>query len=72
MNKIKFNIPQSVNTKVIIYDILGKEVTVPLKDMLKPGEYEINFDSVNLPAGTYFYKVIIDGFTETKKMTVAK
>ena len=67
MTKIKFDIPGQLNTKIIVYDILGKEVTVPLNDSLKPGEYEIDFDSVNLPRGTYFYTLIIEGFSETKK-----
>ena len=68
MAKIKFDIPQQVNTKVIIYDILGKEVSIPLNEKLKPGEYEIDLDSVKLSAGTYFYKLIIDGHSETKKV----
>jgi hypothetical protein len=72
MTKIKFNIPRTINTKIAVYDILGKEVAVILNEKLYPGEHEVDLSSVNLPEGTYFYKLIADGFTETKKMLLIK
>ena len=72
MTKIKFDIPKAINTKIIVYDILGKEVATILNEKLKTGEHQIDLSSVNLPEGTYFYKLIIDGFTETKKMILIK
>jgi len=72
MAKIKFDIPEQVHTKIIVYDILGKEVKIPLNENLKPGEYEIDFDSASLHSGTYFYKLIVDGFSETKKVILIK
>ncbi len=72
MVKINFNIPGAVHTKIILYNILGKEVAVLIDDLLKPGEYDIDIDLVDLPSGTYFYKVISDGFKETKKVLMVK
>lgn len=72
MAKIKFDIPETIKTKVVVYDILGKEVATVLNDKLNPGEHEIDLANVNLPNGTYFYKLIIDGHTETKKMILIK
>ena len=72
MTKIKFDIPKAFTTKLAVYDILGKEVAVLVDDNLKPGSYEVDFNAANLPSGTYFYRLITDGFSETKKMTLIK
>ncbi len=72
MTKIKFDIPKAFNTKLAVYDILGKEVAVLVNDNLKPGSYEVELNSADLPSGTYFYRLVTDGFTETKKMTLIK
>ncbi|HJY64804.1 MAG TPA: T9SS type A sorting domain-containing protein [Ignavibacteria bacterium] len=72
MAKIKFDIPQTISTKVAVYDILGNEVATVVNETLKPGEYEIDFDTKGLPPGTYFYKLVINGFSKTKKMILIK
>ncbi len=72
MTKIKFDIPKAFNTKLAVYDILGKEVAVLVNENLKPGTYEVDFSATGLPSGTYFYRLITNGFTETKKMMVIK
>ncbi len=72
MAKIKFDIPKSIKAQIIVYDILGKEVATALNENLNPGEYEIELDVSNLPEGTYFYKLIIDGYSQTKKMILIK
>ncbi len=77
VTKIRFSIPAFVETtrRVVslrIYDVLGKEIAVLVNEQLKPGIYEINWNSENLPSGVYFYSLITDEFTQTKKMVVVK
>ncbi|MGD8781730.1 MAG: T9SS type A sorting domain-containing protein [Ignavibacteria bacterium] len=75
--KIKFAIPQDVKygastTKLIVYDILGREIKTLLNKVMQPGTYEIEFDGSDLPSGIYFYKLSSGNFTETKKMILMK
>ncbi len=72
MTKIKFDIPNSLSTKITVYDILGKEVKTLINDKLNPGTYEVDFDGANLPSGVYFYKLETEAFSETKKMVLIK
>jgi uncharacterized delta-60 repeat protein len=72
MTKIKFDIPKAFNTKLAVYDILGKEVAVLVNDNLKPGSYEVEFSASDLPSGTYFYRLSSGDFTEVKKMMLLK
>jgi photosystem II stability/assembly factor-like uncharacterized protein len=78
--KIKFTIPplsfQHVLSwnpvKLIMFDILGKEVTTLVNENLKPGEYEVTFDASTLPSGIYFYTLSTNDFKQTKKMILLK
>jgi hypothetical protein len=75
--KIRFNIPAFVETtrRVVslrIYDALGKEIAVLVNQNLKPGIYEIDWNAENIPSGVYFYSLVTNEFTQTKKMVVLK
>ena len=75
--KIRFGLPSNSNggmhdVKIIVFDILGKEISVFASGNLSPGKYEIEFDGTNLPSGTYFYKLISDEITYTKRMVLLK
>jgi hypothetical protein len=63
---------QGVSTKLIVYDLLGREVTTLVNDQLKPGTYEVEWDASNYPSGIYFYKLSTETFSETKKMALLK
>ncbi|NOS84013.1 MAG: T9SS type A sorting domain-containing protein [Ignavibacteria bacterium] len=72
VTKIRFSIPKQSFTKMIIYDITGKEISTLLENNLSAGIYETNFNASDLSSGIYFYKLITEDFTETKKMVLIK
>ena len=70
---IKFNVESYKVIKLIVYDILGKEVSTLVNEKLKPGEYEVSFDGNSLSSGIYFYSMYVDGnLIDTKKMVFLK
>jgi photosystem II stability/assembly factor-like uncharacterized protein len=77
VTKIRFDIPanvtgQAANVKIVVYDIIGREVTMLVNKNLKPGTYEADWDASAYPSGVYFYKIKTEGFTDTKKMLLVK
>jgi hypothetical protein len=70
--KIKFALPKTALTKIIIYDLLGREIRTLINKKLEAGYHEINFDAYNLPAGIYFYRVQSGNFIHAKKMILMK
>jgi hypothetical protein len=58
--------------KLVIYDLLGKEVAILLNEALRPGSYEVTFDGSGLAGGVYFYQLRAGDFTETRKMILIK
>jgi len=75
---IKYSIPvvdvnlASTNVKLIIYDVLGKEIQTLVNQKQQMGEYSVTFDASKLNSGVYFYKLQFDGFVESKKMLLIK
>lgn len=72
VTSIKFDIPEQVNAKISIYDVLGKEVEVLLNGRLEPGVHQLTFDASNYPSGIYFYRLETGKFNLTKKMMLVK
>jgi len=74
---IKYSIPTDVksemsNVKIVVYDILGKEVATLVNKEQKAGNYEVNFNAKKLSSGVYFYKLQSGTFTQSKKMILLK
>jgi hypothetical protein len=69
---IEFDIPERTSVKLIIYDILGREIETLIDKELEPGKYKINFTATNLPSGVYFYTLKTPKFTKTNKMLLIK
>jgi hypothetical protein len=63
---------QTSNVKLVIVDLLGREVATLVNEELKPGTYEADWDASNFSSGVYFYKIISGEFTETRKMVLMK
>jgi len=59
--------------RITVFDILGREISVPVNEKQSPGIYEVNFDGGNLSTGLYFYSMFVDGVKiDTKKLVLLK
>lgn len=58
--KISFTIPVDAgkhNTRLLIYDVLGKMVSELINEELASGEYSVEFHAEELPSGVYFARL---------------
>jgi photosystem II stability/assembly factor-like uncharacterized protein len=67
-----FEIPNTEIVTLKIYNISGKEVETLINSELTPGIYTFEFNASDLPSGVYFYRLSVNGFTETKSMMLLK
>ncbi len=72
VTKIMFDLPKQTRARIIIYDLLGREVTTLVNEHLKPGSYEVDWDGTKFASGVYFYSLITEGFRSTKRMVLVK
>jgi sugar lactone lactonase YvrE len=70
--KIPFDITKKFHVKLVVYDMLGRQVATLVDDDLTPNHYEFTFDGTNFSSGTYFYQLIVDGAAQTKQMMLIK
>ncbi len=77
VTKIKFDVPAvgvqyTEPLRLVIYNVLGREIALLVNQQLAPGTYEVDWDGTNYPSGIYFYKLTAGDYTETKKMVLMK
>jgi hypothetical protein len=72
VTNIRFSIPNSGSVKLVVFDILGREVITLLNEVKPAGNYLVDFDASKLSSGVYFYRLTSGSFTETKKMLLVK
>lgn len=69
---ISFQLAQSGNISLKVYDVLGIEVASIAEGFYTAGAYKVAFDGSNLSSGVYFYTLKTDFSLETKKMNLIK
>ena len=69
---IKYALPQPVGVKLVVYDLLGREVMVLLDEPMEAGYHEYTFDASRLASGVYFYRLEAGDFAQVHKMILAK
>ncbi|MCB0720775.1 MAG: T9SS type A sorting domain-containing protein [Ignavibacteriae bacterium] len=70
--RIDFSIPKSGYVNLKVYNSLGQEVSTLVNKELSAGNFSVNFNGAGYSTGVYYYTLITDGFTETKKMLLVK
>ena len=67
-----YQLTKTTNVRLIIYDMLGREVTRLVDEKQDAGTYKAEWDASRYNSGTYFYKLQTPEFSETKKMVLVK
>jgi aminopeptidase N len=69
---IRFSVPARANTKLAVFDLLGKEVATLMEGMKDAGRYEVVWDAGQMPSGVYVYRLQSGALVQSRKMTVVK
>lgn len=72
VTKIRFALPKSSFAKLVVYDMLGRELETLVNEQLSTGTYEADWNAAQFTSGVYYYKLSAGDFTETKKMILIK
>ena len=75
--KFKFSLPKFSEVKIVVYDIMGREVKTLINEKLETGKYEVDWNGTNglgntVSSGIYFYRIVAGDFVESKKMIMLK
>ena len=64
--------PESAQVRLIVYDVLGRQVRVLLDGTREAGTHEVLFDADGLPSGTYLYLLKTPQGSLVQTMLLAK
>ena len=74
---ISYDLPREGNVKLEIFNLLGQKVTTLVDEFQSAGHYEVEWNSTDavdraLAGGMYFYRLSMDGFSQSRKMLLLK
>jgi hypothetical protein len=69
---IRFHTPDRGFTSLRIYDILGREVTILVNEILTAGEHEFRWDGRDLQSGVYFARLSANGSFYIRKLILMR
>lgn len=72
ITSIRYEIPERSFVTIIVYDVLGNEITTLVNEEKPEDTYEVEFNAERLPSGVYFYRLTAGSYSATKKMILMK
>ena len=69
---ISYQLSVISDVKLVVFDLLGREVATLVNEKKAAGSYTASFDGANLTSGVYLYKLTAGNYSETRKMTLVK
>jgi len=75
---IKFALPEVSNVKLVVYNILGREITTLINRDVSSGIHQVQWNASSVPSGVYFVRIVAQStqsnraFTKVQKMMLLK
>ena len=69
---IKYSIPISSIVTLRIYDLTGQEIATLVNEPKNAGTHKVVFNAAALSSGIYFCQMQVDGFTQARKLLLAR
>ena len=69
---LTLDLPQTVDVRLVVYDVLGRTVATLVDERLDAGSHAVAFDGSALPSGTYLVRMVSANFTATQAATLLK
>jgi hypothetical protein len=63
---VSYQLSAVSDVRLIVYDVLGREVAILVNEKKVPGTYDIRFDGANLAAGVYICRLMAGQHIESR------
>ena len=70
--EIRFDLPEAVAVRLVIYDVQGREVARLVNGSLSAGQHRVTWDARQMPSGVYIYRLTAGAFIETRRMVLLR
>jgi hypothetical protein len=69
---IAYDVPKESHVTLVVYNLLGQEVTRLADVQAKPGRYRVTWEAAGYASGVYFYQFRAGEYQETRKLILMK
>ena len=69
---IEYSLPNMVEVSLIVYNLLGEEVTRLISENQQAGYHKVTWDASSMASGIYLYRLTAGDFVRTRKMVLLK
>ncbi len=69
---ISYQLPVANRVRLVVYDILGREVSVLVDGRKEAGVHTVKFDGLNLSSGVYLCRLQAGDFVQIRKLALVK
>jgi len=69
---IEYSLPKSGEVLLIVYNLIGEEVSRLVSENQREGYYKVTWNASNVASGIYLYRLQAGDFVQTRKMLLLK
>jgi hypothetical protein len=69
---IRYQLSAVSDVRLVVYDMLGREVAVLVNERKAPGSYSAHLNASGFASGVYLYRLTAGTFSETRKMALVR
>jgi hypothetical protein len=67
---LEFDVPRTSRVRILVYDLLGRQVARVLDAVKEPGRHRTNFNAEGLAAGVYLLRMHAESYSESRKIVL--
>ncbi len=69
---VSYHLPVGSSVKLVVHDILGREVAILVNERKMAGSYEVKFNAGGLASGVYLYRLQAGSYVQSRKMVLTR
>jgi hypothetical protein len=69
---IRYLVPSSQYVSIKVYDVFGREVETLVNEKKEAGEHEVEWNAETVSSGIYFYRLLTEKYSESKKLLLQR
>tara|TARA_R100000388_G_C7245332_1_gene164988 strand:- start:5198 stop:7237 length:2040 start_codon:yes stop_codon:yes gene_type:complete len=69
---IRYSVEEAGDVTLTVYNLMGQRVATLVNEQKNTGEFNVSWDASDVASGMYYYQLVSNGKTLTRKMTLIK
>jgi hypothetical protein len=69
---VSYQLPVESAVRLVVYDMLGREVAVLVNEQKSAGSYTVQFNAATMASGIYLYRLTAGAYVQTRRMVLVK